>query len=496
MGCCMLVCKRSLSRYKWLALLLVVITAAYMVCTAPDVSWATPSGDDMGDLMLACQYLRPMHLPGFPTIVFLGYGVTHLPGNPFHNVAVASTIAVVIGALLVFLITREFTRDKYTPYICLVTFASAPIIFGEAIATKGFEYSLSLVLCLLVFYLIKKDLRLWAAIAIAFAIGTHPIAIVFSLVLLLVYLRSPKYIGIALSGLLAYIYIPLSLRPPIGQTGFGILGSEVLPVVMSLHTSGIAVRGTEILWVVLSGTGLLLAPLGVLLFRLKSGKDIRKVDADTKILGTFTLLITFWCLTAGYGAHIQWMVFPIAFMVLLGSRELPKLKLSKPLVAVFIGIPLVVLGMNTSFYDLGRNVDPEPTTARGYLNQLEELPDGSVVITSLVHTWTLTNYYECGSNKNSIILVGHTGIQKWDWYAEDLRERGLNIPGICTNWNAWTGRGNYWAKYFKDANPDRPIYWVIRLEGETLEFKVVEADWYGYPSWTGPPLGVQNKTYN
>jgi hypothetical protein len=446
--------------------------SAYLVCSAPDVSWVTPLGDDLGDIMLGPSYMRPIHSPGYPLLAFLGWIFVHLPGNDFWNMALLSNLSFAGSAFLIFLIVQKLTDNSYSPYIAAITFGAAPLVFGQAIVSKGPEYGLAILLCLLTYYFIKVGRNYAAAIAAALTIGTHLIAVAFVALLFIVYLRKPRYIAIALSGLVMYAYVPLALRPPFGQsnpTGNSIelLLDEVLPVVMTLHRDGLLERMKELALIVVSGLGLgLLVPI-------KFG------DTDSKILLGFSSLLFFYCLTVGYSAHVEYMVFVLAFVAIVIGKEFGKLeKVLRFAPAALLIVPLITLVINTQLYDIGRTLDQEPTAARRYLNDLEDLPENSLVISYYTHTYTLANYYECGENPNKVVAVSPAGLLHWSWCPDDLRARGVNIPERLFDRSV----EETWI-IFKEANNERPIYWgILPIEATGPDFKLVEAGGNGLPS--------------
>jgi hypothetical protein len=466
---------------RWKELLLFsFIILCYIICSAQDVSWATPLGDDLGDVALATENFRPFHAPGFPTILPVGYVFAHLPLlNTWQGLSLLSSLSFLGCSLLIFLIIRCYTDNEAAPFIGSITFSAAPLVFCEGVSSKGFEYGMSLFICLLLFYFVKRDRKVLASIVGALAMGTHPLAILFTMVIVLRYLKSPRYIAIVLSGFLLYSYIPSITRPPYGQSHPGgnpleILHTEVIPLLFSMHASELIGRLRDVVPLLFGGLGLLVIPF----IKIKRGKDV-----STLLL--VSVFIVFYVVTVAYSAHIEYLVFPLAFITILSCSLLPRLNLSALMVSILLIVPMVVMIANVQMYDIGRTLDPSPTNARRYMDDLKALPNGSIVIAQYTHVWTLTNYYECAENANGIILVGPGTMSKWSWCADDLRSRGLNIPKILESDDAWTEDFTYadnFPRILKEANSDRPIYWAILTQTKKLDFLLVPADADGGPS--------------
>lgn len=447
------------------------IFGAYLLCAAPDATWQIPLGDDMGDVMLGATYLRPIHSPGFPVVALTGWCAVHLPGNDFWNMAVFSSLCFVATSILIFLVVRRLTQNKWAPYIAALTFASGPMVFAEAIAPKGPEYALSILFCALTFYFIKSDRKWLAVISAALGIGTHPIAILFCIVLVAVYLRKPKYILAMLClGALSYLYIPLTIRPPYGQANpdgffFKIIEVYVVPHVMGLSIADFPRRLLDLGMLIVSSLGLTL----LILPKIRRHKD-------TIVLGSLAAVVLVYCLTTSYTPHLEYLTFallPVCIMLgqYFGDTRWHRFR------HLFILLPLIVLTINTQLYDIGRTLDPEPTVARQVLNTLEELPQDSIVICYYCHVYTLANYYECGENKNNVVAISPSALRSLDWHAEDLRDRGVNIPELSRDVReTW--------RIFKEANSGRPIYWATLTGTDPLGFKVVPVDDSGLPSST------------
>jgi hypothetical protein len=453
-----------------------VIFGAYLICAAPDASWQLLMGDDMGDIMLGASYFRPIHFPGFPWVAGLGWLAVHMPGNDFWNMAVFSSLCFTAASLFIFLIVRQSTVNKWAPYVASLTFAAAPVVFTGAISSKGSEYGIAVLAVVALFYFIKTDRKWAAAVVAAVGLGTHPVTIPFVLSMVLLYLRQPKYLGVVALGLLPYLYIPLTVRPPYGQANPNGFTWDINQITITSHLFGL--RGVHLLQrlgimalIVLGGTGLGLFAL----FRMRW-------DKDAIILGGYALAVLAYCMTTSYTPHLIYMGIALAPVAILVGKNFERVKNIIP--HAFVILPLILMAVNIQLYDIGRTLDPQPTQARQFLDELEVLPEGTTVVANHCHAFTLINYYECGENPNNIAVTSKWCLGVRAVKGADLEAIGFVVPDkvfeLLGNRNA-RDTEEAW-RIFREANIGKPIYWTT-YDGETpLSYELVPVGASGMPS--------------
>jgi len=115
----------------------------------------------------------------------------------------------------------------------------------------------------------------------------------------------------------------------------------------------------------------------------------------------------------------------LAILIGMGTIWFPY----KKVLPIFLVVPLVLMGMNIAFYDLGRSVDPTPSTARQFYTQLEEIPDDAMFY---IHTWGepwLVTYYYLAENSNRFDMVFQSEIvHSGEGYTSYLETKGLTMP--------------------------------------------------------------------
>jgi len=322
------------------------------------------------------------------------------------------------------------------------------------------------------------------AAVLAVGLGTHHI-VVFAVVPLLVYFlyqkrkslttaRTPICLGIGALGMLAYLQTQLCVVGEQTTSGLGRVVQNSLGTLGFLYTLPLNYtwwRLGEFIPVLLTsvGTGL------VLLAFLKWDKKI------ALLIALAVLPISYYAL----GFIPMWIVYMvpgIAFLSILigvGASRFPYRKF----LPVFLVVPVVLMVLNITFYDLGRSVDPEPTTARQFYNQLEEIPDGAIFY---IHTWGepwLVTYYYLVENDYRFDMVFQSEIiHSGEHYTNYLESNGVRMPeapGHDPVTALPTGKyagEDYFENFdtdrylvdMKALNPDRPIYASV---GKTNEPK-------------------------
>lgn len=195
----------------------------YWLTLAPDITWAN-YGVDGGDLITAVVTQGNPHPSGYPTYLILGYFVNKLPlwpiafrFNLFSAVTMASAAGFVAATVhyLVHTQNQEWQSSKSIISIAIgLTFAFAPLIWGQAIITE--VYSLYMMLCAAFLWaLLTQKPVLLTGILCGLTITAHstgllllPIAFVLTKRNKLIYLAT----GILL-GLIPYLLLPLLVTP-------------------------------------------------------------------------------------------------------------------------------------------------------------------------------------------------------------------------------------------------------------------------------------------
>lgn len=130
---CSIVSHRSL-----LATLIVfgIAGALYLSTLAPTITWAH-DGADGGDLITAAATLGVAHPPGYPTYITLGHLFAQLPiGNIAYRLNLMSAVGMALATALTTYGIRRILASTGIAILGGLTFAAAPMIWGQATITE------------------------------------------------------------------------------------------------------------------------------------------------------------------------------------------------------------------------------------------------------------------------------------------------------------------------------------------------------------------------
>ncbi len=227
-------------------------------------------------------------------------------------------------------------------------------------------------------------------------------------------------VGIVVLGLLAYLQTYLFVVGQETTSGLGRVGSNSLGSLGFLYTLPLNYtwwRLSEFIPVLLTSVGVGL----VALLYLRWSKEIVLLAA------LVVLPISYYAL----GFIPMWIVYMVpglAFLSVLIGIGVARFPYTR-LLPVFLVVPLGLAVANVVFYDLGRSVDPSPSTARQFYSQLDSVPDGSIFY---IHTWGepwLVTYYYLVENDFRFDMVFQSEIvHSGKTYTEYKKTQGVYLP--------------------------------------------------------------------
>lgn len=463
------------------------IFTVYVAGVTPDMTWFSLGGDQF-DYVVATENFQAARPTSYPLLVCLGWLFELLPGNPFWNLALLSAVSTMVACVFIFLLVRHLVLNrsglgaKLAPYVGAAAYASSFPVWTQSVIPE--VYTLAAMLMVVAVYLVVTRHFYWAAAVFGLSLGSHHLIAfaIFPCLVYIWYLRRQgevdlKFRYVALLGalgLLLYLQPLLFVGDPQETSnGLGVAVSQsggTLPMIGQLPMTYVPSRSYEFLVLLLPGVGAGLLLLGF----IPRSKE------------TWLLLVMALGPLVYYYVSIppQWATFVVpgvAFLAVLlgvGAAYFPVAKA----VPVVLALMLVGVGMNLYHYDIGRSVDPAPTTARQMYEDLDRVPDGAYVYT---HTWGhgwMLIYYYCVEHDWRFTMVNQGGLlYQQPWYLDEMDKRGVVLPDY-EYMNGIPG-GFLWntpetAKFdmyefltlIVQENPDKD-FWVCYLEEENDPIK-------------------------
>ena len=145
---------------------------------ATEFTWVFRSGD-ASDFLAASTWWYVGHVEGFPTYMLLGHALNLLPGA--MPMKLALLLAVLPSAATVSLVYWWLRQNGVARDLCII--ASLSVIASSIVWTQSLlqmQYTLTMFLGFLGFYLWSRGHRYWAATPLALAIGVHFLGLFFA----------------------------------------------------------------------------------------------------------------------------------------------------------------------------------------------------------------------------------------------------------------------------------------------------------------------------
>ncbi len=419
------------SRLYYLPLLTAgVALLVYTLTLAPDYTWAHHSADS-GDLITAVYTLGIPHPPGYPTYVWLGYLLSHVPVGPeiiavrFHWLSALATAVSV--ALLTHLALTQFQdvpprQQIIASLTTALFFAFTPLVWQQAIITEVYALNLALFTAVLWATLTNKPPWLIGLLA-GLSSTTHLTSIIlWPLVALL--LPRPKWaqasIGLLL-GLTPWLTLfwlghsdsPVLWGDPTTLAGWWWLVSGTLyrPNLFAASLPEIAVHLRDWWW--LWGT-LGMAGVGVWLTPAKY---------QWAMSGMWLTAVVYLLYALGYGQPDA-IVFALPGLLLLHSC-LPFLWLKLRNTAVVL--PLLLLAVHWSAVSLAH----QPSLRPELQSTLAHIPPYSVVLTSggdrtIFTLW----YFQHVEGWRPDLIIIDSDLLAFDWYRQQQQRHHPHLQAL------------------------------------------------------------------
>ena len=469
--------------YVQISLLLLVVSVIYFMGVAPDMTWMGLAGDSPNYVSSSVLFQKAF-LAGYPFYIIIGWVFERMPFNEYWNLGLLSAISTVVTSYFIYLTIKLFTGRGIYPFIGMIAYPAAFLVWTQSVIPEVYTFSTMLMVMgtFFTFKGVRENTKfLYVAAAIfGLALGTHPL-VVFAIIPCLIYVRRSmkdkiitlRLILIGMLGLLSYLQVILDKS----NTSFvevGI-GEKIKLTLISLDyvggLSAIPIQPTIDRFQ--DASIILLLSVGILIpffFYMRKSFGLYKRE--------FMVLLVAGCgpgLVYLLGFPPQWVTYMIPFIAFgciaagIVAKDFPYKE--GAYVSVIVGV--LLLGTNLLKYDIGRSIDPQPTSMRRAYTQLDNLNDNVIIYT---HTWghmsVLTDTYN-KLNGNRLIPVD-IALRS---YNRDDPTIGLVFP-VLESEIVKFGEEELDVRKLQELNPDREIVVAYLDESETVSFNIVPASIY------------------
>ncbi len=492
-----------------------LIGVYYLAGITPDMTWVSQAGDSF-DYVIGAENMWAVRPTGYPVFILIGWLFERLPFNPFWNLALLSAVSSLGASIVIYKMVQYLvdTEDKflvtfegrqgtgmamastilsyqalhrvknalgnpkiYAPYIAAATYAGSFLIWTQSIVPE--VYTLTTFLSLLATYFALRGWWYRVAIVLAVAVGTHHL-IVFVVGPLFLYLwyqwrnrevrQNPLiFLGIMALGFVSYLQVILGVHGTETTQGMGTVASQSLGsigFVLALPLWETGNRLLEALPIVLTGLGTSL----LLLFFLRRCREVY-------LLGALAILPFGYYLFSNIPMWIVYAVPAFTFasvLVGIGAARFPYGKYA----SLFLAFPILLMALNLTFYDIGKTIDPEPTSAREFYEGLDTIPDGAIFyLYRWGEPWLETYYYSVEKGYRFSFMFEGELKYHYESYKASVEATGIVLPDDPACYGVLAKNGLYYTewdnpKFLEDLqilNPEKEIYVVYYQAGETFE---------------------------
>lgn len=411
----------NIIKYKWLIVLLVAYFSILVYCSPLDITQL-----NSGDKCFAHLYssVTGVRIYNAPLYTLLGWVVTRLPfSDGFSLSFFLSIIPSVICVALVYFAIKKQTDTKGAPLFGALSLAASWLFVSQAVKVEVYPALALLLILGYTFAVYKKGVL--AAITFGFALSGHwvdAIPVVFAMFFYSREFRRRSYLTLIV---FAGVFIAWKFLPNYRN---GIFEDTFLSSAIRLFE----------FW----GSGtvydfiLNLSRIPIIMFMIGFGwipailyfvKEYKKAAPIIFIVGVLCLFILISLNDAGY-QQIGTIIPFLAVAAGLGFKYLANVNFKR---IVICGTLITLL-----LIPLCWNIDTNPTSARDMIDQLDDIPDNSIVACyrepdayANAISWTV-DYYNFENDKHLYPLVVCSL-----WYANDsnikeITDMGILVPEI------------------------------------------------------------------
>jgi hypothetical protein len=278
------------------------------------------------------------------------------------------------------------------------------------------------------YYFSQKKRWLATVLSLGCGLAIHPLALFYIIPIFISNrkeLFTKKWVIITLAFLLFYLYIPITNRPPylwqgsssiFSSDGIGDFINDVGSTIMML-TGGISmwdlpkrILDTILLFGVSLGVGII--PL-----LWKRTKVLKEPLFWLMIIPTIYFVSDLAIQTYVY------LMPAIAFACIYIGDVLHKF--NKKILYAGMACVLLLWAFNINYFDIGRSLDSNMEASNYYYNELDKVPDGSILLCQQGWEWAAVSSYNINYNRN--IIEVYVGVLSSAEYQETLKGYGLEL---------------------------------------------------------------------
>ncbi len=409
----------------WPEIIVFILIAFVLLWDLPNgFTWMNTDSDG-AHYTLAAKYMTVAHHMSAPLFLLLGRVFLFIP---FYTEAWRMGLMSVLGtmgsSIFIYRILRHLLRDnpkaRIYALVSVLVFGGSALVISQSTIIE--TYALATMCAIGAYYFALKQRWLLTSVMLGAGLAIHPLfAFIVWAVLFVVYkeMRNWRRYAVTIAFFSFYLYIPITkaLGNDLGMWGnttpsgfFEGTAGMVLMLTGGLSMWDFPKRAIDTILILVASFGLGIIPL--IWHFIKVGKW------KYHLLWIFLIPIIYFAINLASETFVY--VLPsIAFGAIAVGLGLSKLRIQWAMATCIVAVGL--LGFNGSYFDIGKNLDPEMSAMKFY-NDLDQIPDGQYFMGG-GWTWAMVYVYDKEEGRN-IIPISEDALTS-DEYLKILDEKGI-----------------------------------------------------------------------
>ncbi len=476
------------------------ILAIFMIDLNPDFTFMCKAADSMGYIYSA-HFLYPSYHTSPPLYLLVSHLFLMLPfGTDAWRMGLVSVVSSMGACVFIYLIIRKMLADaknaKWYALLGVLIYGTSALVICQTIVVQTYA-----TVCLLAsgafYFAIRKQ---WKLVGLMVGIGLA-VHLLMGFVWLIMmgykeYRKNWKALLITFSFAIFYIYIPLTNRPPY----MWFPAPEQVNSVWAFITDTIStidfVVGSLAIWDfpkrILDTIGIMGVSIGVItivpiIYYFRHNKVLKNplfwlmifpiilfaTELDMNTYDYMMVSIPFLSIIACVGLHdlIKRYDVTTEYKDSFGNVYMTKIQAGGRLLAGITALVIVGFGIfNCLYFDIGRTLDSNMSTARLYYQEFEKIPDGAIFMPNYAMEWEAIYLYNAETGKHIYPIC--MDILPSENYREQLKKDGIKFID-STNPN-YSIMGRETAQSIVAMNEN--VWVTVSTIPETLQTDVVPAN--------------------
>jgi len=410
------------------------VFAIFMICLNPDYTFMCKAADSIGYLYSA-KYIYPSYHTSPPLYLLVSHLFLKIPlGTDAWRMGLVSVFSSMGCCIFIYLILRRLIPDnKMYALLGVLIYGTSALVISQTIVVQTYA-----TVCLLAtgayYFAIRKQWKL-VGLMVGIGLAVHLLMGFVWLIMMgfMSYRKNWKALLITFSFGIFYIYIPLTNRPPYMWFPSPEQVNPVWAVITDTIGTVDFVVGSLAIWDfpkrILDTIGVAWVSIGIItivpiFYYFRHNKVARN---PLFWLAIFPIVLFATELDMNTYDYMMVSIPFLAIIACLGLYGMTKKygATAYGLVAVTFAVVVSFGIFNCNYFDIGRTLDANLSTARLYHQEFDKIPDGAIFMPNYAMEWEAIYKYNADYGKSIYPIC--MDILPSENYREQLRNDGIKF---------------------------------------------------------------------